>query len=368
MALQAGQLLISRQRLTLADGITSVDTGLSQVNLGVTPPLDGQNVTATTAAIASRVQVQPLAPTAAWTTGNIHHDEPYLDPTTNTVWVDFWVETGTGPQTINVLFWDPHSMISPMTADAYIPSLACNPPLEVNGRGGTNNGAAGNPFSVNNPATANGQLILAVFSLHTFAGNWAAAASDPTLTDAGWTIFTTNSLDLGGGNGLKTVVAYRVSAPGDPATYAGSTAGASAGWLGCALMFAFTPFDATTPTEALSATVGTAVAVDPLSLSTPSITVSNNSTVFYVGVVSNSYAGVQTYPAGFTGTSGQSAGTGPRTAGTNLTVAWTQGVSGVVPAGTFTWDDTFNLSTRAGYVFAFGLSPVCGLFPDGTSP
>jgi len=117
-----GALLWRRRRLTLAPGNTNVDTGLIQPNLSFPadePPL-GVATTAPGPADgtlpASRVQVIPQAPYPSW--DNVSHGEPYLNTTTNTVHVEF-TNAGKSPTTINVLFWDPHTSVSPGEADTY---------------------------------------------------------------------------------------------------------------------------------------------------------------------------------------------------------------------------------------------------------
>jgi hypothetical protein len=125
MGTKAGALLWNRQRITLAAGLTPVDTGLSQVDkafgnmslneppMGVTiappGPPDGTGP-------ASRIMVIPQAPTSAWT--DITHGEPYLNPATGTIFVTF-NNAGKTPATVNVLFWDPHSLVGPGDADTY---------------------------------------------------------------------------------------------------------------------------------------------------------------------------------------------------------------------------------------------------------
>lgn len=129
MSKKAGQLLWNRQRMTLAGGVTTIDTGLTQVSrsfesesigeppLGVTVappgPADGMLP-------ASRIQVIPMAPLEDWS--GITHGEPFVDPATNTVKVTF-TNTSSPPSTVtpNVLFWDPHSMMGPGDADTYNP-------------------------------------------------------------------------------------------------------------------------------------------------------------------------------------------------------------------------------------------------------
>lgn len=131
MSLKAGSFLWRRMRLTLDAGTTlgpstvSVNTGLRQPNLdfptysvgepslgtgGVAPPADGTPP-------ASRIQVVPLGPTmTGW--ASVAHSEPYLNTTTNTINVTFTNAAFT-EVTINVLFWDPHSIIGPGAADTY---------------------------------------------------------------------------------------------------------------------------------------------------------------------------------------------------------------------------------------------------------
>jgi len=131
MGTKAGALLWNRRRITLTNCVnTTIDTGLTQVNksfagmspneppLGITiappGPPDGSLP-------ASRVQVIPQAPLAAWSV--VTHGEPFVDPADGTVKVVF-VVTGHTPVTINVLFWDPHSIVGPGQASTYNPSCA----------------------------------------------------------------------------------------------------------------------------------------------------------------------------------------------------------------------------------------------------
>jgi len=125
MGLKAATLLWNREHLVLASGITSFDTGLTQTNrsfadyspneppLGVSSappgPPDGTLP-------ASRIQVIPMAPLGVWV--DITHGEPFVNPATNTVWVTFNNNSKT-PAEINVLFWDPHSIVGPGLAATY---------------------------------------------------------------------------------------------------------------------------------------------------------------------------------------------------------------------------------------------------------
>jgi hypothetical protein len=127
MSRKAGTLLWNRQRLTLPSGSTSIDTGLQQPNksfgdyspneppLGVSaaPPGPADGTTP-----AARVQVIPMAPLGGWSL--VTHGEPFVNPATGTVWVTF-ANANEGDVDINVLFWDPHSMVGPGEADPYNP-------------------------------------------------------------------------------------------------------------------------------------------------------------------------------------------------------------------------------------------------------
>jgi len=122
MSKKAGALLWNRMRVEILDGVIDIDTGLTQPNRsfpdyspnepflgipGAAPPVAGTPP-------ASRIQVIPLAPLDVWVT--VTHGEPYFNTTTNTIHVQF----SNGLTTfINVLFWDPHSLIGPGDADTY---------------------------------------------------------------------------------------------------------------------------------------------------------------------------------------------------------------------------------------------------------
>jgi hypothetical protein len=127
MSNKAGQLLWNRARITLTDAVTVIDTELQQQNkafnnssanepplgIEIAPPGPADGATP-----ASRVQVIPLAPTPDW--DDVTHGEPFVDPATNTVKVSFNNLTSPlVPVTINVLFWDPHTIVGPGLADTY---------------------------------------------------------------------------------------------------------------------------------------------------------------------------------------------------------------------------------------------------------
>jgi len=129
MSTKAGALLWHRMRLTLSAGLTTVDTGLTQLNksfandsigepplgVAIAPPGPPDGTLP-----ASRVHVIPMSPIPAWT--SVTHGEPFVDPATGTVKVTFNnVVSPAGPVTINVLFWDPHTIVGPGQADTYNP-------------------------------------------------------------------------------------------------------------------------------------------------------------------------------------------------------------------------------------------------------
>lgn len=101
-----------------------VDTGLTQLGKSFaaqspgepTLGVAGTSAPAPGALPASRVQVIPLAPLPQW--DNITHSEPYFNTTTGTVHVAF-TNSDQGNATINVLFWDPHTLVGPGEADTY---------------------------------------------------------------------------------------------------------------------------------------------------------------------------------------------------------------------------------------------------------
>lgn len=95
-----------------------VDTVLQQALLGFDPGepvLSGVEPVLPALGVASRVHVVPLAPTNNWS--GVTHKEPFVDPLTNTVHILF---SNPGAEvTINVLVWDPHTLIGPGLAHTY---------------------------------------------------------------------------------------------------------------------------------------------------------------------------------------------------------------------------------------------------------
>jgi len=109
----AGNLLLNRMHLFLAPGDNIIHTGLQQ-SLRAFPVGEPTDDPATGS--PSRIMVHPLSPIIAW--AGVTHGEPYMDPTTKTIWVKITNPTQ-GTVEVNVLFWDPHSIICPLDADLY---------------------------------------------------------------------------------------------------------------------------------------------------------------------------------------------------------------------------------------------------------
>ena len=133
MGNKAGSLLWRRMRILLPSGVTDVNTLLTQqgkdfqdMSSGVAGSQDSGEPTlgvSGTAAPApgttpvSRIIVIPMSPLALpWPT--VTHSEPYFHTTTQTVHVTF-TNSSESPVTINVLFWDPHSIQGPGMAHTY---------------------------------------------------------------------------------------------------------------------------------------------------------------------------------------------------------------------------------------------------------
>lgn len=121
MSKKAGQLLWSRRQLILPAGATIVDTGLTQVSKAFPPgePSLGASLSSppSSTGVASRVAVLPQAPLSTW--ANITHGEPYVDPTTGNVMIQF--TNGGGSATVNVLLVDPHTVMGPGASEGYAP-------------------------------------------------------------------------------------------------------------------------------------------------------------------------------------------------------------------------------------------------------
>jgi hypothetical protein len=119
MSRKAGALLWNRMQITVPPavnggppGTLDVDTGLTQVNKSFPDMSPGEPNFGN----PSRIQVIPLAPTLPWM--NITHGEPTFNATTNTIHVTFSNPQPVAAQ-LNVLFWNPHSLVGPGDADNY---------------------------------------------------------------------------------------------------------------------------------------------------------------------------------------------------------------------------------------------------------
>lgn len=125
MSTKAGALLWNRKRITVQPGPQIIDTGLQQVNRSFGSSSDGEPPLGVVSALpppagiepASRVQVIPLSPISQWQ--NLSHGEPYVDEATGRVFVEFVSDEDESEIEINVLFWDPHTLVGPGQADTY---------------------------------------------------------------------------------------------------------------------------------------------------------------------------------------------------------------------------------------------------------
>jgi hypothetical protein len=126
MSEQAGNLHWNRRRLTLTEGTNDIDTGLTIVNQGygpLEPPLGVHAAVAPADGTepASRIQVIPMAPLDNW--AGVTIGEPWYNTTDGRIHVNI-DNPNEGDIEINVLFWNPHTAISPGQADTY------NAPIE----------------------------------------------------------------------------------------------------------------------------------------------------------------------------------------------------------------------------------------------
>lgn len=119
MSTKNGQLLVSRQQITLAPGANVIDTGLRQVNHSFGSSSVGEPD------LAERTMVVPL-PGSASATGNWGQVTltagPSIGPDGTVILTLTWAGSeGTGKY--NVLFWAPHTSIGPVDAAPYIAPL-----------------------------------------------------------------------------------------------------------------------------------------------------------------------------------------------------------------------------------------------------
>jgi len=103
--------------LNLNPGPTVIDTRIQQTNFDTDP--DPSLVEALQPLLPSRVMVIPLAPIDPWVLGNVRVFAP-PQLVNGTVHVTLLVGgEEIGVVFINVLFWDPSSLVGPVSADPY---------------------------------------------------------------------------------------------------------------------------------------------------------------------------------------------------------------------------------------------------------
>jgi hypothetical protein len=110
-----------------------IDTGLAQPNTGFGDYSPGEPGLDAVGNVGSRIQVIPMAKPSQW--GGVEHSEPYVDPADGKIYVNFLVPLPPEfavPVTLNVLFWDPHSIVGPGDADKYgfMHEVPQGPPVE----------------------------------------------------------------------------------------------------------------------------------------------------------------------------------------------------------------------------------------------
>lgn len=116
MSTKNGQLLVSRQRITLNGPPQTIDTGLRQVNQAFgASSVDEPG-------LAARTMLIPLVGSTAasgdWRDVRVS-TEPSIGPNGTVIVELAW--DGEGEEaTFNVLFWAPHTSIGPVDADPYI--------------------------------------------------------------------------------------------------------------------------------------------------------------------------------------------------------------------------------------------------------
>lgn len=348
--MSAGQLLLVRRQLTLADGVTTVDTGITQVSLATDPPVGGVEASEGVAGTASRVQVLPLAPLQAWTTGQIEHGEPRLNAS-GTIEVDFWVAAGTGPQTINVLFWDPHTSITPMTSEVANP-FVCAPLTQWDFKSWTDTAV---PAALDNPAAGEDDQAVFAFVAVNLQDNFNSATSDPVASDAGWTLLRRASVTTGGNTGLKFAVFTRLSTAADPATY-GFTWTATI-FSGVAIGVSYVPVNTTDWVQADAAVTVASTPTNPLSIAAPSLDATVSLPVLLVVHVANTDVDVWSTPAGMTAVTNTVNNTQP------LSISLAQ--EDILTAGpTGTRSATLPGFAAVGFAYAITVNPFCSIFPS----
>jgi len=115
MSAKNGQLLISRQQITLVAGANVIDTGLRQVNQAFGASSVGEPD------LAERTMVIPL-PGSSTATGNwslVRVANPTIGPNGTVLVTLTWLGEA-GSAIYNVLFWAPHTLVGPVDAEPYI--------------------------------------------------------------------------------------------------------------------------------------------------------------------------------------------------------------------------------------------------------
>lgn len=116
MAVQAGNLLWNRVRVTLSPGANTVVSGVREAEANHAPdPNLGSD--------PSRLMVIPLLPVDPWLDGpvvggNIDIAEPTVNPATGIAEVVLTSQHVEDVE-VNILFIDPHSFIGPVSAEGY---------------------------------------------------------------------------------------------------------------------------------------------------------------------------------------------------------------------------------------------------------
>ena len=81
-----------------------------------------------------------------------------VDAEAGTIEVEFQ-NSGVAPVTINVLFWDPHTLAGPVAADTYLEET-CSAPISNGAEGATVDAGGLNELGLTDVATRTGQLVM----------------------------------------------------------------------------------------------------------------------------------------------------------------------------------------------------------------
>jgi hypothetical protein len=114
MSAKNGQLLVSRQQITLVAGPQTIDTGLRQVNQSFGASSESEP------GLAERTMIIPLAASSS-ATGDwslVRVADPTIGPDGAVRVQMTWLGEASSA-TYNVLFWAPHTSIGPVDAEPY---------------------------------------------------------------------------------------------------------------------------------------------------------------------------------------------------------------------------------------------------------